>query len=102
MQLYFYGNVCCSVSGYITILKILDSSPHNTTANTPVVQVPQCISLIAHNAPVLHQICACVHILFQNGALWDICRGIREMGLLFYLKYQRSTHFVLQILEYTS
>ena len=47
------------------------------TLNWPNSQIPQCICPISHNAPFCNR-------NVQNGALWDICQILCEMGLFYW------------------
>ena len=53
--------------------------------NRPVAQIPQCTSLISHNAPFCNRNLHVCAFLLQNGALWDMCLMhfvVCVMGLL--------------------
>ena len=51
----------------------LDQCPFSWFSyNRPLVQIPQCICLISHNAPFCNKNVNVYTFLLQNGALWDI------------------------------
>ena len=70
----------CMIVGAIAAAAVM-----MTDNSRSVTQIPQCTSLISHNAPFCNRNVHVCTLLLQNGVLCDICvmhRRIFEMGLL--------------------